>query len=300
MASSQQGSRGVRIAHGASRQGGPPRAGGRGKMQCCVERFASSPACRRRRCSQRRRPTTCRSSRRRHLPDRPRRRHRPSIRPDVRLTAPFSAELSLRCADRRRAQGSIMNRRTLLKAAVGGAAIMSMPVIGTFAAPALPYPRDEGHRGQRPGGHRLFPLTRAGRQAGPRLRCRHRFRRGSRNTLGEETIVHWHRLTPLAAGWRARRADAAAQGRRAAVVPLSRQQRRRTHWMHAHTLQEQNLLAAPLIVRRPEEGGGRRAGDHRPAARLLVHARRPSCWRNWRAARRLVTPCRAWATTWGA
>lgn len=22
-----------------------------------------------------------------------------------------------------------------------------------------------------------------------------------------------------------------------------------THWMHAHTLQEQNLLAAPLIVR---------------------------------------------------
>ncbi len=26
-----------------------------------------------------------------------------------------------------------------------------------------------------------------------------------------------------------------------------------THWMHAHTLQEQNLLAAPLIVRGPEE-----------------------------------------------
>jgi FtsP/CotA-like multicopper oxidase with cupredoxin domain len=26
-----------------------------------------------------------------------------------------------------------------------------------------------------------------------------------------------------------------------------------THWMHAHTLQEQNLLAAPLIVRSAEE-----------------------------------------------
>ncbi|WP_363234109.1 multicopper oxidase domain-containing protein [Mesorhizobium sp.] len=28
-----------------------------------------------------------------------------------------------------------------------------------------------------------------------------------------------------------------------------------THWMHAHTLQEQQLLAAPLVVTDPAEAG---------------------------------------------
>ena len=73
------------------------------------------------------------------------------------------------------------------------------------------------------------------------------------NSLTEPTIVHWHGMKPpfgedgvgdnplpmLAAG-ETRDYDfpVGATG---------------THWMHAHTLQEQNLLAAPLIVRSKQE-----------------------------------------------
>ena len=52
-----------------------------------------------------------------------------------------------------------------------------------------------------------------------------------------------------------------------------------THWMHAHTLQEQNLLAAPLIVRDPSSGEQEivvllHDFSFTPAAELLaMHAR---------------------------
>ena len=74
-----------------------------------------------------------------------------------------------------------------------------------------------------------------------------------KNRATEPTIIHWHGLTPP---W-------PADGVGGAPEPLIEGGAERhfhfpvgqagTHWMHAHTLQEQNLLAAPLIVRDPKE-----------------------------------------------
>ncbi len=69
------------------------------------------------------------------------------------------------------------------------------------------------------------------------------------NRLGEPTLIHWHGLTPP---WPM---DGVPDNPAALLGPS---ETRRytfpagaggTHWMHAHTLQEQNLLAAPLIIR---------------------------------------------------
>ena len=69
------------------------------------------------------------------------------------------------------------------------------------------------------------------------------------NKLNEPTIIHWHGLRP----------PYDQDGTPNAPMPLLAAGEIRhydfpvgatgTHWMHAHTLQEQNLLAAPLIVR---------------------------------------------------
>ena len=74
------------------------------------------------------------------------------------------------------------------------------------------------------------------------------------NEAGEATIVHWHGQTPPPA------ADGVADTGYAA--PLEAGERRGydfaprpgTHWMHSHHgLQEQQLMAAPLIVRSDED-----------------------------------------------
>jgi FtsP/CotA-like multicopper oxidase with cupredoxin domain len=74
-----------------------------------------------------------------------------------------------------------------------------------------------------------------------------------KNRTTEATIIHWHGLTPP---W-------PADGVGGAPQPLLEDGADRhfhfpageagTHWMHAHTLQEQALLAAPLIVRDPQD-----------------------------------------------
>lgn len=76
-----------------------------------------------------------------------------------------------------------------------------------------------------------------------------RFTVDLRNEVPEATTIHWHGLTPP---W-------SSDGVADAPLPLLAPGETRrydfpvgdagTHWMHAHTLQEQNLLAAPLIVR---------------------------------------------------
>ncbi len=75
------------------------------------------------------------------------------------------------------------------------------------------------------------------------------FRVGLVNEATDPTIIHWHGLK---APWRldgvgGKPAKLMTGGEsRAYDFPVGSAG---THWMHAHTLQEQNLLAAPLIVR---------------------------------------------------
>jgi FtsP/CotA-like multicopper oxidase with cupredoxin domain len=73
------------------------------------------------------------------------------------------------------------------------------------------------------------------------------------SAVSDQTLIHWHGLTPP---WVM---DGVPDNPAAALKPS---ETRRysfpvggggTHWVHAHTLQEQKLLAAPLIVRTDED-----------------------------------------------
>ncbi|WP_209789723.1 multicopper oxidase family protein [Ensifer adhaerens] len=73
------------------------------------------------------------------------------------------------------------------------------------------------------------------------------------NQGGEATLIHWHGLAPP---WNM---DGVPDNP-AALLKANETRRYTfpvgsggTHWMHAHTLQEQNLLAAPLIVRTADD-----------------------------------------------
>ena len=80
-----------------------------------------------------------------------------------------------------------------------------------------------------------------------------RFRVDLTNTLAEETIIHWHGQIP----------PNVQDGVPNLPMPLLQPGETRsydyagmpgTYWMHSHVpVQEMSLLAAPLIVRRPED-----------------------------------------------
>ena len=156
---------------------------------------------------------------------------------------------------------TIMKRREFLKAAIAGAAAFAVPPTLLTAASA----------GQ-PAGQTLlgvvrrtievngkaasvFGLQRADGATGLRFRAGGAFKVLLQNETAESTIIHWHGLTPP---WPSDGVpDAplpliAAGAGRAYDFPVGKPG---THWMHAHTLQEQALLAAPLIVADPEDDG---------------------------------------------
>jgi FtsP/CotA-like multicopper oxidase with cupredoxin domain len=94
----------------------------------------------------------------------------------------------------------------------------------------------------------VYGLTGSDGKPGLMLRPGEDFKVALKNRLTEDTIVHWHGLTPP---WEQ---DGVVDNplpmlkageTRAYDFPV---QMPGTYWMHAHTLQEQNLLAAPLIV----------------------------------------------------
>ncbi len=101
----------------------------------------------------------------------------------------------------------------------------------------------------------VFGLQGADGTSGLRFRSGDAFNVLLRNETDEATIAHWHGLTPP---WPSDGVgDApmpliAAGTDRAFDFPVGSPG---THWMHAHTLQEQLLLAAPLIVADPADDG---------------------------------------------
>ena len=146
-----------------------------------------------------------------------------------------------------------MNRRTLLKTALSGAALLSMPTMRAFAATAQTLTLASRTIEVNGRAASVYSLTGPDGKPGLSFDAGSDFDVKLANTLGEDTIIHWHGLTPP---WD-------QDGVPDAPQPLIKAGETRafrfpvgsggTHWMHAHTLQEQNLLAAPLIIRRPEE-----------------------------------------------
>lgn len=157
-----------------------------------------------------------------------------------------------------------MRRRELLKATAGLAAAMA-------ASPAFPIiSRADDLRKSLKVTRRtlevngkaasVFGLEQSDGTRGLRFKSGDRFNVLLENSSGEDTIIHWHGLTPPWHG------DGVAN----APLPLIKANEQRvfdfpvgpagTHWMHAHTLQEQALLAAPLIVE-DADGAGRDEQD---------------------------------------
>lgn len=152
-----------------------------------------------------------------------------------------------------------MNRRELMTGLLSGAATLSLaeatrPV---FAQSASTRVLSIGRRTIEVKGKASTVFGLLGPDGSPGLR----FRTGDmfdvllRNETEESTIVHWHGLTPP---W-------PSDGVEDAPLPLIGAGQERifdfpigspgTYWMHAHTLQEQALLAAPLIVVDPTDDG---------------------------------------------
>ncbi|RUW87734.1 multicopper oxidase family protein [Mesorhizobium sp. M7A.F.Ca.US.010.02.1.1] len=151
-----------------------------------------------------------------------------------------------------------MKRRDILKGAVAGAAAFAIPSSLLSAASASQLggqPLGISRRTIEVNGKAasVFGLQSADGAPGLRLRAGDAFNVLLRNETAEPTIIHWHGLTPP---WPSDGvADAplpliGARADRSFDFPVGEPG---TFWMHAHTLQEQLLLAAPLIVADPAD-----------------------------------------------
>jgi FtsP/CotA-like multicopper oxidase with cupredoxin domain len=100
---------------------------------------------------------------------------------------------------------------------------------------------------------KVFGLLQPDGTPGLRLTAGSRFQVRLENASGEPTLIHWHGLLP----------PYGQDGVPGLPQPLLESglaydydfpvENAGTHWMHAHTLQEQRMLAAPLIVADPAD-----------------------------------------------
>lgn len=154
-----------------------------------------------------------------------------------------------------------MKRREFLTQVLAGAALAGTPTLSRSQATAAPTSGGTARSlsvakrvievNGKPAD--VFGLLQPDGQTGLSLQAGEQFDVTLSNAIGAPTLIHWHGLTPP---W----AMDGVPDNPVALLPAAERRRYMfpvgsggTHWMHAHTLQEQNLLAAPLIVRTAEE-----------------------------------------------
>ena len=152
-----------------------------------------------------------------------------------------------------------MKRRKLLIGTITGTAGLYLPagLLPARAAPSTGQRLDIVRRSIEVNGKAasVFGLLRADGSPGLHFRAGDSFNVLLRNRTADPTIVHWHGLTPP---WPS---DGVADAPLPLIAPSAERQfdfpiaLPGTYWMHAHTLQEQALLAAPLIVADPADDG---------------------------------------------
>ncbi|MEO5325381.1 multicopper oxidase family protein [Mesorhizobium sp. CC13] len=154
-----------------------------------------------------------------------------------------------------------LSRRRFLTAS---AATLSVAAVPSLLLPARPA-RAEGHKVITAGKRvievkgraaNVFGLTQNDGTQGLVMNAGERFRVRLENRIGEPTVIHWHGLTPP---WKQDGVSGISQEPIADGAgfdydfPVATPG---TFWMHSHFgLQEQHMLAAPLIVRDPAEAG---------------------------------------------
>lgn len=163
-----------------------------------------------------------------------------------------------------------MHRRDFLKAAlVGGSSAVLLSALGAprGVVPGLVTPAEAAAETPRKlriisrtleinkRTANVFGLVDAEGRAGLTYNEGEAFKVRLTNEHHEPTLIHWHGLWPPYEQDGVPNMPAPmleAGNTREYDFPVGAAG---THWMHAHTLQEQNLLAAPLVVRDREEAG---------------------------------------------
>jgi FtsP/CotA-like multicopper oxidase with cupredoxin domain len=137
----------------------------------------------------------------------------------------------------------------------GGAALPFLAASGVCASPAPPHNLRVSHRVIAVNGKAatVYGITVDGQRQPLSLLVNQPFRVRLENATGVDTLLHWHGLKPPSAqdGVPMLTQDAVAPGGFSDYDFVNT--RSGTHWMHSHLgLQEQLLLAAPLIVHETE------------------------------------------------
>lgn len=151
----------------------------------------------------------------------------------------------------------LLSRRRLLGASAAAGAVAAFPRLFPAAAGTPAFHLTVGRRNLDVNGKpaAVFGITGPDGTPGLVLEPAQRFIVSLANRAGEDTIVHWHGQTPPY------RQDGVAETGGTLIADGAEQAydfpaRPGTHWMHSHHgLQEQRLMAAPLIVRTAEDSG---------------------------------------------